>query len=316
MVHGLNCSPKIKTIIMKTKTLLKLTMILVLFSTEIYSQNNWHVVDTIAKWNVLKIVHYPPSYYTQTIKFVGQDTVINSVPYKKVEATYDENEENWFFMDLVIREDTINREVFLRDLNGNEGLIYDFSVDVGDVVEITNPLSGGVTVQMEVITVDEVLINGESSKRIALEDVYSSVPDVWVEGIGSLNKGIIYTGYNVTGQPMYSLLCYKYDNTVYYMDPDYDECYYTFGSSVEEQVNNCKVFYNKETKCIEVENSRLNNISNFSLYSACGKKIFSKSISNYEKINLNNYQLSNGVYIYSIKSKTNYYSGKLVIADK
>ncbi|MEA3505305.1 MAG: T9SS type A sorting domain-containing protein [Bacteroidota bacterium] len=301
---------------MKTKTLLKLTMILVLFSTEIHSQNNWHVVDTIAKWNVLKIVHYPPSYYTQIIKFVGQDTVINSVPYKKVEATYDENEENWFFMDLMIREDTINRQVFLRDLAGNEGLIYDFSAGVGDVVEIANPLSGGVTVQMEVITVDEVLINGELRKRIALEDVYSSVPDVWVEGIGSLNKGIIYPGYNLTGQPVYSLLCYKYDNTVYYMHPDYDDCYYTFGVGVEELVDNYKVFYNRESKCIEIENSRLNNLTYFSLYSAYGQKIFSKSISNNEQINLSNYQLSGGLYIYSIKSKSNYYSGKLIITNK
>ena len=114
----------------------------------------------------------------------------------------------------------------MRDITGDEGILYDFSAELGDTVTIRNVISGP-TIKYRVITVDSIYIYDALRKRYQFEFLTWPANDTWIEGIGSLDHGIIYSGYYNTS-PWYFLLCYKYNEILYYQNPDYTACYYPY----------------------------------------------------------------------------------------
>ncbi|MEZ5082950.1 MAG: hypothetical protein R2750_05825 [Bacteroidales bacterium] len=89
---------------MKIKTLFFCFLILTIGR----SQNQYNVVNSAFKWNILS--QGTGFDITQIIRFSEQDTMIGSFSYKKVMASFDPDETDWLFMDAIIRED-IAREV-------------------------------------------------------------------------------------------------------------------------------------------------------------------------------------------------------------
>lgn len=294
---------------MKTKTFSTLIVILVFFSMENYSQDYRQIIDTSSKWSIL--TSYSGVNSTHFIRFGLEDTLIGGLPYRKVYNTYDPDEQNWLFMDVFVREDTVNRQVYLRNLIGEEGLIYDFSIEIGDTVTINNVLSGSI-IQMKVVDVDSILINDEYRKQFHFEPVNWPFWDTWVEGIGSLGQGILYSGWYNTS-PWYTLICYKQNEIVYYMTPGYTACYYPYVSVDETYSNNLKVFYNHTINCIEIRNTGTNIQNHFELYTVFGQRILHKPITGNTQINLGKYGLADGIYIYSLKNKKNLFTDKIQI---
>lgn len=297
---------------MKQIALFISVIILSVFSKGIYSQNNWQIIDTSSKWSV--ITNYGGYYDTHFIRFGNEDTVIEGFSYRKVFNTYDPYEQNWSFLDLFIREDTLTRQVFLRNPVGEEGMIYDFSIGVSDTVTINNVISGGF-IEMEVIEIDSILINEVYRKRFHFEPVNWPYWDTWVEGIGSIGQGIIYSGFYNTS-PWYTLLCYKQNDMVYYMNPNYTACYYPYVSVYETKADNYKVSYNSNTNCIHVKGVLANDQAYFELYSVFGQRILQLPITDNAQINLGKYGLKDGLYIYSIKNKEYFNNDKLMITKK
>ncbi|MCD4724124.1 MAG: hypothetical protein K8R63_04715 [Bacteroidales bacterium] len=288
--------------------------LIILLSTVIIAngQNQWNIIDNTSKWSV--VTDYGGYYDTHFIRFGSEDTLIEDLLYRKVYNTYDPDELNWSFMDLFIREDTATRQVFLRNTLGEEGMIYDFSVGISDTVSIHNVISN-TYISMEVIDIDSILIDETYRKQFHFEPVNWPYWDTWVEGIGSMGQGIIYSGFYNTS-PWYTLLCYNQNDTVYYMHPDYTACYYPYVSIEDNEIRSFKVYYNYEANCIEVGNLPANQFFEFELYNLLGEKILCVPLSGKVRINLNNYGLKDGLFIYVIKHKEYIFSDKLMIFKK
>lgn len=133
-----------------------------------------------------------------------------------------------------IREDS--NKYYLRNLAGEEGLIYDFSVNIGDTITINNPF-GFMPVDATVTNIDSIFIEpgNEYRKRITLfeyEDFWNE--EYWIEGIGSL-AGITESSWDMTlltGGDDYTLLCYFEDDEFIYKDAFYPSCFYQIVSVV------------------------------------------------------------------------------------
>lgn len=274
---------------MKTQTLIICFFLNVAFS---FSQNQYNVVSSSHKWNILS--EGTGFDITQIIRFSEQDTIIGSFSYKKVLASFDPDETDWVFMDAIIREDTVTREVFMRNSVDDEQRIYDFSLIVGDTIDIRNVLSGP-SFQLEVIEIDSLLIDYEFRKRFYLESVGWPYYDVWVEGIGSLLHGVIYCGFYNTS-PWFKLLCFKENNNVYYMNPDYTGCYYPPVSIQENESKNDYFKFNPSTNQI-ILNQPSQNVS-FVFYNLFGQEIYSGDIlHSSESGSINTTTWPSGIYI-------------------
>ena len=272
-------------------------------------QNQFNIVENTSKWSV--ITNYGGFYDTHFIRFGTEDTLIGGLPYRKVYNSYDPNGLNWTFMDLFIRENTTSRQVFLRNMIGEEGMLYDFSIELGDTVTIRNVISGP-NVKLKVIGVDSVFIYDAMRKRYHFEAVTWPIPDVWIEGIGSRGQGIIYSGFYNTS-PWYTLLCYKQDDVVYYMNPEYTACYYPYISISEKEKDYPKVYYSAKLNLIQIENIPESNLIYFELYNLFGQKEIYLPISGKTQISLDQNGLKDGLFIYVLKHKEYIHSEKLMI---
>lgn len=104
---------------------------------------------------------------------------------------------------------TSNSKTYFRNVFDDEGLLYDFSVEIGDTLELMSP--GGfanVTTSYRVTEVDFVTCNSATKKRITLEfDQFGrTYVSTWIEGVGdvyhpfppgtcsSITCSIIYVG--------------------------------------------------------------------------------------------------------------------------
>ena len=283
---------------------------MVFLSTGGYAQNDWQIIDLSSKWNI--IIHdFGESDLTHIVKFSDQDTIIDGKAYRRILATYNPDETNWSYMDFFIREDISSKQVFLRNMIGEEGLIYDFSIGLGDTVTIHNVISGGY-IKMEVINVDSVYIYDSYRKQFEFETVNWPYWDTWVEGIGSMNHGVVYSGFYNTS-PWYSLLCYKQNDVVKYMNPYYTACFYPYVSIEESVVSDLKLYFNHKTKSIEIANLPTDQFFDFALSDLFGRKIIDREISGKSQIGLINYGIGYGLYVYSISNKDYHYSGKIVL---
>ena len=123
------------------------------------------------------------------------EVVIDGLQYKKVYMQYDDpiadfSKAQYF---AAIREDTDAEKVYCY-YEGEEYLLYDFSVNVGDVVHFYSFWPYLRPREQVVESVDYVLIDNEYRRRINfLHDRWSVYTESWIEGIGSTN-GLFFSG--------------------------------------------------------------------------------------------------------------------------
>jgi len=205
------------------KIILALLMLFIGFFLQAQTSNT--IVNTGCLWSIVSTLDSPPfSFSSYYIKFYG-DSTINSITYKKVMKSNDSLHTNWTFEGLI--REANNKTYFRFPDSTNEGLVYDFSVSVGDTLTINAPRNMGLLVS--VTSIDSVNINGLKRKRIKLAYYPSTLNvDTWIEQIGSLG-GILNSCADLSGLHE-SLLCYYEDNNCIYKNSSYQECFYRPGS--------------------------------------------------------------------------------------
>ena len=116
-----------------------LTTLLLILSVFAQSQE---IVNTNKLWSIMS-EHCQPwgSTYSTDFFMFDEDTIINDILYQKVWISEDENHEDWNFYGAFIRE--VDNRVYYRQMFGDEGLIYDFNLQLGDSVVVNNPRSIG-----------------------------------------------------------------------------------------------------------------------------------------------------------------------------
>ncbi|HLN74651.1 MAG TPA: T9SS type A sorting domain-containing protein [Prolixibacteraceae bacterium] len=182
----------------------------------------------------------PPSYERFTIS--GEDTIINSIAYKKLYMFYD----SVFIKSKAtviggIREDESKKVYYkgkkihplkpstsiITNNGGHEGdevLLYDFGIKIGDILKIDN-----LTMPDENLTVasiDTVLIGNTYRKEFSFKHGEYPYPGVkWIEGIGSM-KGLLFTSGSTPTNGLYNdLICFKQNNEPLYFNNSYPSCF-------------------------------------------------------------------------------------------
>lgn len=214
------------------------------------------------------------------------DTTISNQTYNKLYQIYpslvDENHQ----LTYIGGTRSEGEQVYLRRRDNEEILFYDFSLEVGDSVQIKSAYPdffGDYDVQMEVSEVGTTMVGGMQRKTIHF--IYNFThEEIWIEGIGSTD-GLITRGLFV--EPFISdyepfLVCFKQDNiTQYQVDDEFlcsdftyeGDCQSTT-STDEVEVNIFTVAPNpfRETIRIHFEN-RIEGTPQVQLFDLAGKGV-------------------------------------------
>ena len=231
----------------------KLIYILLLLMSSMWLQAQ-EIVDNQKIWSILT-GHCLPDYTTYTtsfFKFDG-DTIIDGELYQMVLISEDEFQEEWFFYGSFIREE--NKKVYLREYFGEEGLIYDFNLQLGDTVVVNNPRAVS-EVALVLTEIDSVETTDGYRDRWKLTNDEFMIPEYWIEGIGSMG-GVLNSSTEVFGGlcGTYILLCEEESDNTIYLNPEYEYCYYLLlddGADMEVQENTFNVIYRPSNQMVEL----------------------------------------------------------------
>jgi len=222
----------------------KLLFILAMcITTSVFAQLNYFFPDSNAYFSV------------SWMKFHFQgDTIIDNYKYKKVymqahDSIADFNKAYYF---AAIREDTVAEKVYCYTedyyYGAREYLLYDFSVNMGDVVSVYSfwPSFCPTLRETVVTSIDSILIENQYRKRINF--TYGVHTESWIEGIGSTN-GIFFAIFiNVIDvMDVTFLLCMHKEGELIYKNPhpffDKYNCYFpSYGANIIEKTKEIKIY--------------------------------------------------------------------------
>lgn len=216
---------------MKTTTLLALLMVLVLQTIG----QNVSILDSSLKWNIgINCVNEGPwnpyDKWATTFQHTEDDTLMNDKHYKRLISC----------SDSLCRKQSL--KAFIREEAGRvylankteELLQFDFNLQKGDTM-IMQLFKVGDFIPKYYIQIDSVknLLWPDQKKRIVqYVTILGSMPDILVEGIGSLTFGIqypsdlLFTG----GSGCWPhLLCFYSGKSLIYDNPEFNNCYLSTG---------------------------------------------------------------------------------------
>ena len=249
-------------------------------------------------------------YTTFFHRFEG-DTLIEGKTYKKVWIAEDEHHQNWFFYGAFVREE--NNRVYYREFFGEEGLIYDFNITLGDTVTVTNPLAPD-GILLTLTGIDSIQTEQGYRKRWKLVKDEFSTDEYWIEGIGS-ESGVLNSGTGVFGGlcGSYTLLCFHEENNPVYLNPEYETCYYM----LLDDGNNVS---HKES--FDLKYDRFNQQLNIKFSDREPKQIILRNISGIpvynnqsedDSVSIHLFNFPKGLYIVTVIQKGQMSSRKLMI---
>lgn len=236
------------------------------------------------------------------IYYTDGDTLDNIVPYKVLNGYHFISRTFW------LRENEADRKVYMSYIDPIRGreevLLYDFSLNVGDSVEMKNPVSpfpfdGGY------YSLDSIkpitLIGGNNSRAYFFSPNATnsnSESPIWLEGIGSLSI-INAPGGTADVNSVGKLSCHFDDGFLLYTQMDsLTNCSATFVTEVSER----KKIFNRifPTIChdfltLDVDDQFLT----FSIFDLSGKLVFDQEIPDTRFMDLRH--LENGFYFVFLK---------------
>lgn len=148
----------------------KIYVLLILLSAfcNLVNAKNWDLLKSGKRWNVLQVTYNPDMIHhdstTYFIKF-EEDTIINTHKYYRVfhaaNAEFNNKTLNGY-----VREDSLVG-LYFRNLQGQEGLLYKYSLNLGDSVVIQNKsITWLDSIRYLVTGIDSILIDGKYKKGI------------------------------------------------------------------------------------------------------------------------------------------------------
>ncbi len=274
--------------------------------------NSQEIVNPSKLWSSME-EHCQPwgsTYSTDYLRFES-DTIIDDYTYKHVWISEDEDHEEWNFYGAFIREE--NNRVYYRQMFGEEGLIYDFNLELGDSVLIDNPRAVG-AIWLFLAEVDSVeTVEGMKERWRLISNEYPN-SEYWIRGVGS-RTGVLNSSSGIFGGlcGLYTLLCQKEDGELIYVNPEYQSCYlYTTGRDEGEKINDpIRLKYDKFQKSVTVIFSG-NSEKEIILSNITGhtKSSISNSLESTTLSLLNN---PAGIYIITVLQDGNRYSKKFIL---
>jgi len=268
------------------------------------------IVTSDKQWD--NLIHYyvfPNDVYgTEHIKFTT-DTLINSVTFKKVERSLDENQVNWLPYGY-IRENGIRQVYFKIYPSDTERLLYDLHLQVNDTVHVyglitsVNSYIGLDPMTFYVDYVDSVLIGQTYRRRLNLSipGKSNSIWEQWVDSTGGMREGMLHNCYEYVGRDAYRLLCFFEDGQLQYHDSIYTTCYVSTSVDRKESTTSTVTVAPNPVTGVSLFtiSSTIDNEHSISVsfHDILGKEVFSSLGKKQFFINKKDFSL--GVYLYFV----------------
>jgi hypothetical protein len=257
--------------------------------------------------------HLNPTWTYYGLK-TGGDTIISGILYKKLFISYDSLFRETFGI-VGIREDS-NR-IYLSEsiYTPEEALLYDFSLDSGDSItvyrlfRIDHPSMNQALAIVD--SISTIQIDGAARKQLFVEYQCIGCPeciekDTWVEGIGSLNFGLLNEScWCVTGcyEDSY-LTCYSENNSTIWRNPLFTSCYIDSNATMNTEAE----IIREDVVSITVVDKRVQiqsevPISSLRLINLQGQTIFIKDdiLANFFDLDLQDQD--NGLYVIIVNNR-------------
>ncbi len=297
-----------KNIMKKAITLFSILILSVM----VYSQNYYPLIEEDKTWNVLSVVLVsinPPfdtTFSTLSYKLNG-DTIINTETYKKMYLSTEEIPTNWSLW-CFMREDTDKRVWLKKNAEEDEFLMYDFLINEGDSIQVgyMEP------VYLYVDSITEVTINETQRQKFWMScKIMPDYRETWIEGIGS-NKGIVWSGSAFIIGGWYWLLCMSESGELIYMNPNYNSCYLNSTGITEKNNTIIKVYPNPTKSIITLEIPKQSENCMLEIIDVYGNVLIKTEPNNPKEV-IDIQALKSGFYIYMLRAKGLYKTGKIVV---
>ncbi len=269
---------------------------------------------------------YTGQYFVDHIRIEG-DTIINGMQYKKLfvrEELYKHASLTTQFVDSLvsfndqffggIREDSqkIYVSSIFYDISMNEKLMYDFSAQVGDTVEVWHDFFDGSVV---IDSINSIIVSdGSSRNKFVLKSTFGDpLPVFWIEGIGS-NYGLLAMYLLYTTDESKTLRCLTRNDVIIYdfLPVQYDHCLiypiqdcesFILGTTQAEKQLEVTIYPNPMSEYAILKfNNFLDVMTNIDIYDIQGVRInTTHNITNNEVI-INRENLSSGLYFVHLYS--------------
>ncbi len=296
---------------MKVKSLIYLVFCFVVLQGNIvFSQNYKPLLDNFNEWHLTSC----NSGCIQDKYYTDGDTLLNGFSYKILDGFH------YISRTFLLREDVSEQKVYLTFMDPftgpREWLLYDFSLQINEVINLFNPVSPFPLNSGDFILdsiVPRILIDGNDYKHYylhALDTVQSNgVKNVlWIEGVGSTSL-INSPGGNADVNGPGKLSCFFKDGTLFYNQMDsIASCdpIYIPNSINETTSNEIKVFPSITHSELKIQSEI--EISEIKIYNLNGILIKRVEIGN-EKTNiLNVEELKEGIYILDVRLSNFHYN--------
>jgi hypothetical protein len=239
--------------------------------------------------------------------YTDGDTIVNNTEYKILDGYH------YISRTFLLREDVENRKVYLRilDYSNDEFLLYDYSMDVGDSIDMKNPITPFVEdagyYRLDSI-VPKTLFDGNDYDHFYLSPTPSNTVSthnaVWVEGAGSLSI-ITAPGGLPDINEVGHLSCSFKNGELFYSNLDsIDVC----EPSVILDVNDLR----DDLSEVQLLNSdshdychlvNIENIVFIDIYDLTGKRMSSTTNNGNSKIKLDFSNYQSGIYLIAVTSR-------------
>ena len=157
-----------------------------LLFTFVFSQSYTPFLNN-SKWNIT-VANFGGPY--NLVINEGVDVVVGAYTYKKFVDPFFNNE-------VYIREDVASKRVY-RLVNSVDQLLYDFNLQVSDMITLSNGITYTVT------SITDVTVNGGTRKKYNLYNFAGG--ETWIEGVGS-NRHPLLPSYELPSDPYVYMTC-------------------------------------------------------------------------------------------------------------
>ncbi len=212
--------------------------------------------------------------------------------------------------------------VFAR-VEGQEYLLYDFDLEVGDIYtpllcEIGGEiqiLDGGF-VSYEVTDVSTILISGEERRLISFNTFGAGASDLqWIEGVGS-NKGLFH-GTEVCAIDYISrLTCFERNTVDEYMNPEFESCCVfalSDGISDNRSANGQVLYPNPISSSEALKWSEGFQSGHLSVFTQEGKLMYAEEITKHTNLTPSDMGLSPGLFHIQVQVERKLIHQKIVV---
>ncbi len=273
-------------------------------------------IENYKVWSVANILYYFPipghrTITTNSFQFMNDTTSWNGKTYEILYGTNSDpelgnwNEDFWYGY----REE--NMKVYKSEIYSEvEELFYDFSLTVGDSVYVDSVYY--TSSYAHVISVDSIMVGSSFRKRIHFDDP----PEVWVEGIGSLQSPFNPIRWCMQYGAETLLLCVSDTTGNLYTNPEYNSCYLdTTMTRIKEYSSGGKVIIKsnpmRESAVINT-GSTTDEFTGFNLYNSAGLLVQQEKIQNVE-FTLYRNNLPAGIYLLQLLGSNQIQNFRIII---